>query len=133
MLNISMTRKELRKNNVLIGKFMGGKGRIILTSTLIMTLDNKEYKETDLKYHKKWDWLMPVVEKICRMRIGDGKSYIEYAYPRTFGMLDKESGGIMVRLEGHQVVLADTLIEATYFAIIDFIEHYNENFTNKGC
>jgi len=104
---------------------MGGKGRIIFTSTMVMTLGNKEYKETDLKYHKKWDWLMPVLEKICRLKIGDGKIFVEYAYPRTFGMLDKESGGIMVRLEGFQLVLANTLLKATYLAVINFIENYN--------
>jgi len=84
------------------------------------------------RYHESWDWLAPVLEKICRMKIGDGKTYVEYAYPRTFGMLNEEAGQIMVRLTGYPVFEADTLIKATYLAIIDFIKWYNgKDFKNQ--
>lgn len=77
------------------------------------------------KYSSSWDWLMPVVEKICRMRIGDGKEQTDYAYPRTFGMLNEETGEIMVRLNGSFLFQSDTLIRATYGAVVDFIQWWN--------
>jgi hypothetical protein len=79
-----------------------------------------------LKYRESWEWLMPVVEKICHLRIGDGKEFTDYAYPRTFGMLNAETGQIMVRLNGSVLFEADTLIEATWLAVVDFITWHNK-------
>ena len=56
---------------------------------------------------------------------------VAYATPRTFGMLNEETGQIMVRFNGFQLFQADTLIETTYLAIIDFIKWYNEKQNNK--
>jgi hypothetical protein len=78
------------------------------------------------KYESSWDWLMPVVEKICRTRIGDGKEQTDFAYPRTFGMLNEETGEIMVRLNGSFLFQSDTLISATYGAVIDFIQWWSK-------
>ena len=72
-------------------------------------------------YSTTWGLLMPVLEKICRMKIGDGVTYVEYATPRTFGMLNEETGEIMVRLNGFQCFSSDTLIQATWNAIVDFL------------
>ena len=65
---------------------------------------------------------MPVLEKLCRKEIGDGITYVKYATPRTFGMLNEETGQIMVRLDGFQLFQADTLIEATFLAIVDCLQ-----------
>ena len=78
------------------------------------------------KYASSWDWLMPVVEKICRMRIGDGKEQVNYAYPRTFGMLNEETGEIMIRFNGFPLFQSDTLICSTYGAVIDFIQWWSK-------
>lgn len=75
-----------------------------------------------IKYHEDFSCLMPVLEKICRTKIGDGEKTVEYAYPYTFGMLS-EDGKIMVRLHGFPVHLADTLLEATYEAVCEAVEH----------
>lgn len=82
--------------------------------------------ESKLKYESSWDWLMPVVEKICRMKVGDGKEFITYAYPQTFGMLNEETGEIMVRLNGSFLFQSDTLISATYGAVVDFIQWWSK-------
>jgi hypothetical protein len=79
------------------------------------------------KYSTSWKYLMPVLEKICRTKVGDGIEFIDYAHPRTFGMINKDTGQIMVRLNGFILHEADTLIEAVYMAIIEFLKSYNEN------
>ena len=134
-----MEQKIINEGNELIAEFMGYEkiiipvgawGELLGPDVEIIRFgsktDDKDWKDAILmKYHSSWDWLMPVLEKICRMKIGDGKTYVEYAYPRTFGMLNEEAGQIMVRLTGYPVFEADTLIKATYLAIIDFIKWYN--------
>ena len=82
---------------------------------------------SELPFDSSWEFLMPIVEKICRLKVGDGITYVEYSYPRTFGMLNDKTGQIMVRLNGHQLFEADTLIEATWKAVVDFIEWYDKN------
>jgi hypothetical protein len=78
--------------------------------------------ESHLEYKTSWQSLMPVLEKICRTKIGDGIDTIDYPNLRTFGMINEQTGGIMVRLNGFQVFEAETLIEATYLAVVDFLE-----------
>ena len=93
-----------------------------------------------LSYNNNWNRLMPVVEKICRMEIGDGIEYVEYPFLRTFGMLnnhkcsshktEEPDGKIMVRLNGFSVFKSDSLIEATFLSVVEFIKWYNENKNN---
>lgn len=90
---------------------------------LPMPTRNKIFKT--LEYHHNWNRLMEVLEKICRMKVGDGITTTEYANPRTFGMLSEQTGNIMVRLNGFQCMDAHTLIEATWLSVIDFIQWYN--------
>jgi hypothetical protein len=77
-------------------------------------------------YHGSWHWLMPVVEKISRITIKweNSDDRTDTYYPRTFAMINDETGKIMVRFNGNTLHEADTLIEATYNAVIDFIQHY---------
>lgn len=115
------------EGNKLIALFMGAtisdKGIVLLKEWH----DNHKFCEvSDLKYHSSWDWLMPVVEKITRIPLpykqDDGRQ--DTHWPRTFGMLD-EWGNPMFRFNCGKLFTADTLIEATYKAIVDFIEWYN--------
>lgn len=125
--------QRIRKGNELIAVFMGAKPSIIFTSTVIVTFPRlsifpgKQYKVSHLKYYSNWSWLMPVLEKICHLKIGDGKTYVEYACPRTFGMIDSETGEMMIRLDGHPLHKDQYLIRATWEAIVEFITYYNES------
>ncbi len=90
-----------------------------------------------LKYHSSWNWLMPVVEKIMNYDYPDyhredapEHPFEDCAYLRTFGMRD-ENGNYMVRFNASRLFITTTLIEATYMAVIDFIEWYNSTLTNK--
>lgn len=87
---------------------------------------------TKLAYHSSWGWLMPVVEKICRRKLGDGINTVDYAFPRTFGMLNEQNGKIMVRLNCQGLHEADTLIEATWMAVVDFITDHNKENEKKS-
>ena len=74
-----------------------------------------------MRYDMSWKLLMPVLEKLCRTKIGDGETTVEYAYPYTFGRLSIE-GDMMVRLDGFSCHRADTLLEATYEAVCEVVE-----------
>ena len=77
---------------------------------------------SEMEFDKRWDWLMPVLEKLCKTKIGDGITYVEYAIPRTFGAINLETGKFMVRLEGFCLHQEDTLIEATFLAIVEVLQ-----------
>lgn len=89
----------------------------------------------ELRYHTSWDWLMQVVEKIgnyhypdyygSRGRTEDDGDYDDCPYPRTFGMRDKE-GNYMVRFNANTLFHASTLKEATWLAVVDFIQWHNQ-------
>jgi hypothetical protein len=84
----------------------------------------------DLCYNTSWDWLMPVVEKICKMRFPEAKpedeDYDDTIYLRTFGALTEE-GRFMVRFNRHVLFEAEELIEAAYPAVLDVIENLHNN------
>ena len=85
---------DLRDNNKLIAEFMD------LRSTGLSI-----YKESDYKYHKSWDWLMPVIEKIATHTLS---STIEMLAEYYYKDGDNQDG-----LEG---------IEEFYKAVVFWIE-----------
>lgn len=120
------TKIEL-SDNELIAQFMG------------VTPTEKTYLNLgtwyNMKFNTSWDWLMPVVEKIAKYyyqgyQTNNGYKNIteyDYAYPRTFGMLNGGSGKFMVRINRMTLHEDESLIKATYEAVIEFIKWYNEN------
>lgn len=88
----------------------------------------------DLKFHKSWDWLMPVVEKIRNLVIpeeifGDWPQHVSVTLTHhrcwiTVGDNHKifnQNGDVYSNQEA-----ATTSIEATYNTVIYFIQWYNE-------
>jgi hypothetical protein len=80
-----------------------------------------------LKFHSDWNWIMEVVEKIIKTKIGDGIETVEYPFLRTFGMISSETNDLMVRFNGFTLHQAPTLKDAAVQAINDFLIWYNEN------
>lgn len=131
-----MDSTEIVEGSILIADFLGwehyGDGRTYKFPNLypLYNIDDDENSGwiseqiANAKFHSDWSWLMPVLEKICRMKIGDGLKTIEYPHPRTFGMLST-GGQMMVRLNGFQCQYCDTLIEATWLAVVEFIKWFN--------
>jgi hypothetical protein len=122
------------ENNCLIAEFMGWKK--ILNGDLYYH-DNPPLWATKQQgkffFDVSWDWLMPVVEKISKYYYEEFKSNngykniteYDYAYPRTFAMLNN-SGKFMVRINRMTLHEDESLIKATYEAVVEFIKWYNE-------
>ena len=73
------------------------------------------------EYDHNWTWLMPVVEKIIGIKFDDGDN----AHLRTFGMINQENGNVMVRFNRYSLFESNTLIGATYLAVVDFIKWHS--------
>jgi hypothetical protein len=67
-------------------------------------LDGGWVKDDELQYHKSWDWLMPVVDKMNTTELWDE---YDISYLATY--------------------LVSVDINATYNAVVEFINQYNEN------
>lgn len=120
-------RRKMAITNKVIAEFMGDKFR---TSPNVM----ENLKGLRIKYpHKwtnylmfdyQWNWLMPVVEKIENLeylnRMGRfNVNAINFEENYTCVIKDNEQPFIQVEGEDKRT--------ATYNAVIDFIEWYNEN------
>lgn len=68
--------------------------------------------ERYLRYHEKWDWLMPVVEKISKL--------YEWVEPETSEELEQATEQSSVCM-----ITIDTPIEMVYERVVDFIKWYN--------
>lgn len=135
-------KEEIKENSESIDKFMGfhiqqyGGG---MNNKFVRFNKEglKQFESNDRygEYHSDWNWLMRVVEKISKhvyeeQGIRDGVNteiMIHRAYPRTFGMINNETGQFMFRFNWCGLFEADTLIEAAYMAVVEFIHWYNQN------
>lgn len=123
--------KKIIEGNKLISEFMG----IIVEVKAERLYTSKHFGIKMVQYHSSWDWLMPVVEKISDYHYPDfyigekpeeAHEFDDYAYPRTFGMRDEE-GNYMVRINANSLHKSQSFIEATWLAIVDWIDWYNTN------
>ena len=124
-----------QETNKLIAEFMGykvvDKPKVVNGENFFEYLDENSkyiYCNSLLRYNDKWDWLMPVVEKIrekqmfsfiniynqamkegCEIRVFDiNNNNIFYTYPK-------------VNTE------EKTLLNVTHGAVVEFIKWYNKN------
>ena len=98
--------KKIIENNKLIAEFM--------QDTIAL---NCLASGQDLEYHSSWDWLMPVIEKICFIMNNEK----EFFYPRTFGMTNHE-GDFMFRFNMGGLYTEPKLIDAAFKAVVAFIK-----------
>lgn len=131
-----MSNEEIIEGNKLISEFMG----------MVRREPNKTYRlhqwykpdndlrktgqfigyDDSLEYHTSWGWLMPVIEKMAKLKLKYADSEQEYSpHPNTFGMVDEE-GNFMVRIYCSQLFHAPTLIEASWLAVVDFLKWYTK-------
>jgi hypothetical protein len=73
---------------------------------------------SEMEFDKRWDCLMPVVEKICKEYYEDGDT----AYLKTFGMITDDLG-FMVRFNRCSLFIEDSLIQATFLAVGEFLQN----------
>jgi len=108
------------QDNALIAEFMGF--TVISDNARAIGAPEANFiKHKQIKYHKSWDWLMYVVEKInsshtdCFVIIYTDKCTIHNMYPNNMKTIEYEGA---------------TMIEAVYSAVVAFIKWYNEQ--NNG-
>ncbi len=105
------------KNNVLIAEFMGVKSYEASGYTNFVYSEDSHRTEVDLAYHDSWDWLMPVVEKIDE--VSDENTLFKVEHNRAF-VEDIENYHIFID------VIASSRLEATYKAVVEFINQLNK-------
>ena len=123
----------MKENNKMIAEFMGliirDKEGNLPTCSLQHKLFVREewdklylaspYSPNGPDYHKEWNWLMPVVEKIESLSI--------VSFEKN---LQEEGDYQCLFTKGNDILIchyADTSVEATYKAVVEFINQYNKN------
>ena len=111
-----MTRED-KGNCIMIAEFMGAK-IIERENRIVCDFPKKSGLDWWLDYDTKWDWLMPVLQKIQQEGCIVGFSLT------TFG------NGVSISPINEDIYFnycCDNLIEAAYKSVVDYIEFYNLN------
>ena len=104
----------METNNKIIAEFMG---YIKHTQTKAYLTTDGYFHERDLKFHKDWNWLMEVVEKI--ESLGYKVDILKWENSQYCGIYLNGK-----KISGNET---NTKIEAVYNACVEFIKWYNEN------
>jgi hypothetical protein len=131
-----MEQTEINEGNKLIAIFMGAdmpscqkdKDGNIVSCTLVYNEVRVVYIISafgEFKFHISWDWLMPVIEKISKIPVIEATENSDTCYPRTFGMLQDDTGLPMFRFNCCHLYVGETLIEAAWIAVVEFIKSEN--------
>ena len=111
-----MTTLEIQQGNKLIFEYVTNKTYESLPDNIFDDLT---------PYHKYWDWLMPVVEKIDNIRLQDKKGYAQSVDFSIFSNICTiETGGYTSFTIC--TIIKDTKIEAVWTACVEFIQWYNK-------
>ena len=114
--------KEIIENNKLIADFMNSEAMFLNTAInpygAYHRMKSGHQGYEPLKYHKEWNWLMPVVEKIETMDYG-----IKMCRKVVEIYIDSTKENIIKTKESCR-------IDSLYEAIIEFIKYYNDKETN---
>ncbi len=106
-----MTETEILEGNKLIRVFMVG---FVEGDSFWIGDDANEYSD-EIKYHKSWNWIMPVIEKIETMDYG-------------FKMCRKV---VEVYVDSTKSVIVKTKeasrMESLFKAVVEFINLYNSD------
>ena len=97
----------IKEGNKLIAKFMG----VDFDESDFMADRSLGGNADAVRYHRAWDWLMPVCKKINDLPAIDGKWEIMQ------DLWDEIDGAVTRNYD----------IEETYTAVLDFIKWYNQN------
>lgn len=89
-----------------------------------------------LNYHEKWELLMPVVEKISKIKLLNHDNTEctdprDVCHPITFAMPTEDGKQIMFRFKGFGLSIAETLIEAVHEACYEVAKYHNQQTTNE--
>ncbi len=125
-----MTEQEI-ENNKLIAEFMYPHAKKECESGEF-SMEEGMYKKSllafgqyeNMRYHKSWDWLMPVVEKI---EIGLQEEFRVVILETECSIFQKtEDGNLRICFKEVAASEETEKIRAAYKAIVEFIKWYNE-------
>ena len=118
--------ESLIENTRLIAEFMGAK--LEETGFYVYTPKDAPTKHScyrwsldEMQYFERWDWLMPVIEKIetlCAYDTFDIEEELETSFVRTFSKN-------IFRFNGSPLFQGKTKLEAAYKAVNDYITSMN--------
>lgn len=123
------------ENNELIAEFMGGRKQIVTEkkeggysegTVLWWDLFDESGCTTYLDFDSSWDWLMPVVEKIWKM---DKMITINFFSKPSIVSTRIYSWGLGDDIHEREQE-SDSIIEAVYKAVVEFIKWHNEENQN---
>lgn len=104
------------ENNKIIAEFMEWEIKKYSTSISDVITPYGQLTENQLKFHKDWNWLMEVVEKIETLNYG-------VRITRTTCFIDSLTAIPEFKILGG---LEETKIQAVYNACVGFINWHNE-------
>lgn len=122
-----MTQEKIKENDRLIGEFM------MLGLPKNFPKIWKEFEKLD--YHKSWDWLMPVVEKIETIKLPIHERFIVQVSTNSCTI---EAKNLWKYLKGDEYyngayfnqVVEENKFNSVYKAVLQFIKWYNEQKSN---
>ena len=126
---------EIEENNKLIVEFLEYRrftkkielGKSEPTDNILI-MDNwykvgdLEYQPLSMKYHKSWDWLIPVVEKIESLGYSTELYYNHIRNYNLFTITNKN-----LPIGGIAACRTTSKIEAVYNTVVLFIKWYNKH------
>jgi hypothetical protein len=71
-----------------------------------------------LKYHKSWDWLMPVIEKI---------ETLGYKFEKNYQPIDQDWQSLIVK--GNDILyqeFSENSLDSSYYVVVEFIKELNK-------
>jgi len=142
-----MKDQEITQNNKLIAEFMhpemldvikehkkGNVKGIDIDGDMIIKMSLFMGNYELLKFHSSWDWLMPVVEKIENLKLGN-LTFNNDPYLNCCVEIEIIISHCNIHLYADMKAYKDlinvknetTKLNGTYKAVIEFIKWYNEN------
>jgi hypothetical protein len=131
---------NIQEGNKLIAEFMGCGEVKTSYATLYTEIpvncigETQKYQEA-LQWHESWDWLMPVVEKINSISIGEFEKFSFIIEPEcchidvdfSYRGRHKEYLGPTATERYWLNVDGSNILESAYKAVVEFIKWYNED------
>ena len=135
-------KNTLLEKNILLAEFLGFEKVKFLDNSYVFIIpdylshneyknltleDNKEVVAWDVEnliFHKDWNWLMKVVEKIHSMQ-----SYGVLINPNGTYIQDEDDKVICMTFKNEEVngeIISSSNIEATFNCCAEFVKWYNE-------
>ena len=105
--------------NKLIAEFMGLKEH----KGSYYFINKEEWiPDVELEYHKSWDWLMPVVEKIENFIFDENNSYNVTIGSTNYCVIQDSNGNTIEIIKDN----GKSKLETTYQAVVEFINQHNK-------